>query len=207
MIDLLQHELQEVGEGLQQAERAHHVGALAHLHAGPDLAVGQQQEGEAQQRPRSTTSRISPVVSRVQPTAGGREECSCGPTPPPIAGRAPASVAEHSAMVTLARAIGLVRWKAVDRRCRTARPTASPCAAQALTGRTRRPSRARRVVDLAEGRVVGEQLGAQLLQAVVGQRRAQVLGQGAQHRPSLRWASPLGNTARWAICTRPSVFT
>jgi hypothetical protein len=40
----LKHELQQVGEGLQQAERADDVGALAQLHRRPDLAVGEQQE-------------------------------------------------------------------------------------------------------------------------------------------------------------------
>ena len=37
---LLQHELQEIGEGLEQAERADHVRAAAQLHGRPDLAVG-----------------------------------------------------------------------------------------------------------------------------------------------------------------------
>ena len=40
--DLLQDELEEVGEGLQQPEGTDDVRTLAHLHAGPDLPVGQQ---------------------------------------------------------------------------------------------------------------------------------------------------------------------
>ena len=48
---LLEHELQQVGEALQQAERADDVGAAAHLHGRPDLAVGEQDVGgEDQQR-------------------------------------------------------------------------------------------------------------------------------------------------------------
>ena len=43
---LLEHELQQVGERLQQAERPHHVGAAAQLHRRPHLAVHQQQEGD-----------------------------------------------------------------------------------------------------------------------------------------------------------------
>ena len=44
MIDFLEHELERVGEGLQQAEGADDVRAAAHLHRRPDLAVGEQDE-------------------------------------------------------------------------------------------------------------------------------------------------------------------
>ncbi len=43
---LLQHELEQVGEGLQQPPRAHHVGAAAQLHRRPDLAVGVKDVGD-----------------------------------------------------------------------------------------------------------------------------------------------------------------
>ncbi|GCC49345.1 hypothetical protein chiPu_0033695, partial [Chiloscyllium punctatum] len=47
---LLQHEFQQVGEGLQQSERADHVGAAADLHRRPDLAVGEQDVGDRDQQ-------------------------------------------------------------------------------------------------------------------------------------------------------------
>ena len=48
----LQRELDQVGEGLEQAPGAHHVGPAAHLHGGPDLAVGPQQIGDDDQQAR-----------------------------------------------------------------------------------------------------------------------------------------------------------
>ena len=53
---LLQHELQQVGEGLQQAEGTDHVGAAAHLHRRPDLAVGEQDEAIAISSTTSTST-------------------------------------------------------------------------------------------------------------------------------------------------------
>ena len=47
---LLEHELEQVGERLQQAERPHHVGAAAHLHRRPHLAIHQQQKGDADEQ-------------------------------------------------------------------------------------------------------------------------------------------------------------
>ncbi len=47
---LLEHELQQVGERLQQAERPDDVGTAAQLHRRPDLAVHEQQEGDAEQQ-------------------------------------------------------------------------------------------------------------------------------------------------------------
>jgi hypothetical protein len=47
---LLEHELEQVGEGLQQAEGADDVGAAAQLHRRPDLAVGEQDEGDEDQQ-------------------------------------------------------------------------------------------------------------------------------------------------------------
>ena len=43
---LLEDEFQQVGEGLQQPQRPDHIGAAAHLHRRPDLAVGVEQEGD-----------------------------------------------------------------------------------------------------------------------------------------------------------------
>ena len=47
---LLEHELQQVGEGLQQAQRADDVGAAAQLHRRPDLAVGVEDVGDEDQQ-------------------------------------------------------------------------------------------------------------------------------------------------------------
>ena len=66
-------------------------------------------------------------------------------------------------MVTLARAIGLVRWKALIGLASGA--SASSPAAPRPERSSAVGDRARRVVDLAEGRMVGEQLGAQLRRA------------------------------------------
>ena len=43
---LLQHELEQVGEGLEQAPGADHVRAAAQLHRRPDLAVGIERVGD-----------------------------------------------------------------------------------------------------------------------------------------------------------------
>jgi len=48
--DFLQDELEQVGKGLKQAKRTHHIGPLAHLDPGPDLAVGQHEEGQGDQQ-------------------------------------------------------------------------------------------------------------------------------------------------------------
>ena len=48
--DFFQQEFPEVGKRLEQAERAHHVRAFAHHHAGPDFPVEQQQECNRQQQ-------------------------------------------------------------------------------------------------------------------------------------------------------------
>ena len=47
---LLEHEFQQVGEGLQQAPRADHVRAAPDLHRRPDLAVGEQHVGDRDQQ-------------------------------------------------------------------------------------------------------------------------------------------------------------
>ena len=47
---LLEHEFQQIGEGLQQAERPDHVRSAPHLHRRPDLAVGIEQEGDDDQQ-------------------------------------------------------------------------------------------------------------------------------------------------------------
>ena len=47
---LLEDEFQQVGEGLQQAPRADHVGAAAQLHRRPDLAVGIEDVGDEDQQ-------------------------------------------------------------------------------------------------------------------------------------------------------------
>ncbi len=101
---LLQHELEEVGEGLHQAERTHHVGALAHLHAGPDLAVRQQQEGEADEH--ADRDGQHAAHGHQAPADGGGPEVHSAASSRACDSR---SEAEHSAMVTLARAMGLVR--------------------------------------------------------------------------------------------------
>ncbi len=46
---LLQHELQQVGEGLEQAPWPDHVGTAPDLHRRPDLAVGEQDVGDRDQ--------------------------------------------------------------------------------------------------------------------------------------------------------------
>ena len=48
MITSLKQEFERVGDGLQQAEGAHHIGAAPHLHRRPDLAVGQDDRGDRQ---------------------------------------------------------------------------------------------------------------------------------------------------------------
>ena len=47
---LLEDELQEVGEGLQQAAGTDDVRAAAHLHRRPDLAVGVEDVGDEDQQ-------------------------------------------------------------------------------------------------------------------------------------------------------------
>ena len=46
---LLEHEFQQVGEGLQQAEGSNHIRPAPHLYRGPHLAVGIEQEGDEDQ--------------------------------------------------------------------------------------------------------------------------------------------------------------
>jgi len=61
------------GEGLQKAENAHHVGATAHLHGGPDLAVGIQQERERHEK-RNKDQKALTKDQKYDPEVGGREE-------------------------------------------------------------------------------------------------------------------------------------
>ena len=46
--DFLEHQLEHVGERLQQSQRADAIGADAHLHPADDLALGQRQVGDAE---------------------------------------------------------------------------------------------------------------------------------------------------------------
>ena len=92
------------------------IGALAHLHAGPDLAVAVHEKGE--QETNRSKQNGHDLAERDQEPAEGEAQ-SIRPTPPRSCW--PEARAAHSAMVTLARAMGLVgKWKpaptAPDRR-------------------------------------------------------------------------------------------
>jgi hypothetical protein len=117
---------------------------------------------------------------------------------------APDATAAHSAMVTLARATGLVRWKALIGLSNGASEAFARVSPEGRRRTTWRPSPAR--IDLAEGRVIGEQLGAQLVQAVVRQLVAEHFRQGAQDRPVFLGLA-LREHGALPIWTRPSVFT
>ena len=85
---LLQHQLEAVGEGLQQAERADHVGAAAELDRGPDLAVDVGHVGDGHEQRHGDGEALEQDQDRLaQPVR--REEGDDGrdhaPTPPPSA--------------------------------------------------------------------------------------------------------------------------
>ena len=110
--DFLEHELEEVREGLQQAERADDVGALAQLHRRPDLAVEQQQEGERHQQDHDEGEDLR-TARPMPPHMPPPHSKSCSHVALLLrrhraAARRQRSAA-HSAMVAVARAIGLVR--------------------------------------------------------------------------------------------------
>ena len=71
IIGSLKHELQQVREGLQQAERPDDVGTAAHLHGRPDLAVGEQDVGrEDQQRDEEQQPLVDEADLVPQPRIG-----------------------------------------------------------------------------------------------------------------------------------------
>jgi hypothetical protein len=86
---LLEDELQQVGEGLQQAEGADHVGAAAQLHRRPDLAVGEQDVGdEDQQRDEQQQRSADMMITRrsgcqSSSQRGEKKSMTSRLTPPP----------------------------------------------------------------------------------------------------------------------------
>ena len=112
----LEQEFERVGDGLQQAEGADHIGAAAHLHRRPDLAVGQdarrrpqhQHQADRQQDEHDLAERTRPSHRAVRDVCKKWDQrhrllrrhlaaCRC------------TNSWLHLAMVSLARAIGLVR--------------------------------------------------------------------------------------------------
>jgi hypothetical protein len=100
---LLEDELQQVGEALQQAEGADHVRAAAQLHRRPDLAVGEQDEGDEDQQ-----------ADQQQQALAGDDQRGRGRGPSSSEAYSaawrmrPEASAEHSAITAEARAIGFV---------------------------------------------------------------------------------------------------
>ena len=72
---LLQHELQKVGEGLEQAPGADHVGSAPDLHRRPDLAVGQQDVGDRDQQHHEQQHALRDHDDQRPEEAG--PECAC----------------------------------------------------------------------------------------------------------------------------------
>ena len=104
---LLEDELQQVGEGLQQAPGTDHVRAAAQLHRRPDLAVGIEDVGDEDQQDDEQHDRLQQDDQRRQDVEG-EEAVHAGPYSAACLKPLLAS-AEHSAMTAEARAIGLVR--------------------------------------------------------------------------------------------------
>jgi hypothetical protein len=61
----LKEDLQTVGEGLQQAERAHHVGTATQRHGGPDLAVDIDDHGHREHH-RQQIARMQTTVAMTK---------------------------------------------------------------------------------------------------------------------------------------------
>ena len=73
---LFEHELQKIGERLQQAEGSDDVRAAAHLHRRPHFAVHQQQEGDDDQKADNEHSK-RPADQRQQSSSRKRVMKSC----------------------------------------------------------------------------------------------------------------------------------
>ena len=104
---LLQHELEQVGEGLEQAPGADHVRAAAKLHRRPDLAVGIERIGDEDEESDEHEQALA------QHDRDCEEDISEFHDPILLLGRfelqRSRASAEHSAMTPEARAIGFVR--------------------------------------------------------------------------------------------------
>ena len=137
--DFLEDQLEHVGEGLQQPQRADAIGADAHLHPADDLALGQRQVGDAEdqrdrdgddlgQRPHHRPGRPEEARDGLQQAVHQAGSTTIGPNMGPsvlVAGcaRSDAHAAVRHARVgddlqhRLAAALAHAHGGAVIRRC------------------------------------------------------------------------------------------
>ena len=104
---LLEHEFEEIGEGLQQSPWADHVGAAADLHRRPDFAVGEQHIGHGDQQNDEQQHALRHHDDQ-RPDIVGPERGHVSYSAAVMVER-PCASAEHSAMTAEQRAIGLVK--------------------------------------------------------------------------------------------------
>ena len=207
--DLLDDVLEEVGEALQQAEGADHVGPAPQLHRRPDLAVGVEQEGQATSSG-TTSSRHCPRMIRAMPSRVWKNsaivsitDVVAGPvrlsavntirrrgTPAPRCAADEPSFRRHRAPAAApspgprarpsARTPGRSGWRGSGRARAGAKSPAR--ARRASSG----PISLRATTSISrEVRVRPDQRLAQRRQAVPGQRRPQRARERAQDRPVL----------------------
>ena len=68
-----QHEFEEIGEALQQAERADDIGPTTNLHRGPDLAVDKQYVSQHQQQTDHQDQNGDDLAEQPRPSIGQTE--------------------------------------------------------------------------------------------------------------------------------------
>ena len=195
--DFLEDEFQEVGKGLEQPERADHIGAAAHLHGGPDLAVGIDEKGDDDQQRDEQGHAWSDDESQR-----GEESRSC-PTPPPPAGaRGAARAFGHDSRGPCDR-VGEI--EILDR------------AAEGADGAWRRPAAASSASPAGSAGVISSSIarcGSRRRRDRTAAHRAcprarwrRAAPTGRAGSPSLRAPRRAGRAARRVSCGRPSVLT